>query len=74
MSINDGASAVSKARTKPIWASKTFWANVVGGAAMLATAAGVEIMDAKTQAELVGGIMVVANLVLRTMTKQPVTL
>lgn len=58
---------------KPLWASKTFWTNIIGGVALVATAAGVDIgMDQTAQTELVAGIMVIANIVLRKVTKQPV--
>ena len=59
-------------KPKLIWASKTFWANLIGGAAMVATAAGVEVIDATAQAQLVGGIMVVVNILLRRVTHTPV--
>lgn len=60
---------------KPIWASRTFWTNVVGGGALLASAAGLDIgLTQETQTELIGGLLVMANLVLRLITKQPVKL
>lgn len=58
---------------KPFWASKTMWANAVGGVAMFATAAGIDLgLTPEAQAQVIGGIMVVVNVILRFVTKQPV--
>lgn len=63
---------------KPIWASRTFWANLVGGAAMMLSALGLDIealnLGPGQQEALIGGILVVTNVILRTMTERPVTL
>ena len=59
--------------SKTIWASKTFWANIIGGVALLSTAAGLDLgLTADKQAELIAGIMVIANIVLRYVTKAPI--
>ncbi len=61
--------------TKPIWASKTFWTNVIGGGAMIASAAGMDLgLDEDTQTQIIGGILAVANVILRFVTTQPVTM
>jgi hypothetical protein len=53
--------------------SKTLWANVVAGAVTLAGVFGINVgLDAETQAQLVGGIMVIVNIVLRFVTKDPI--
>lgn len=60
--------------TKSWLASKTIWTNLILGAVTVATALGVDVgLDATAQAELVAGIVVVANLILRFVTKQPVS-
>ena len=59
---------------KPWYASKTLWANVIGGAVAVGTAFGLNLqIDAETQTAIVGGIMAVVNVILRFMTKAPVT-
>ena len=60
--------------TKSFWQSKTLWANVIAGGVTLAGVFGINVgLDAETQAQLVGGIMVVVNIVLRFITKTPIT-
>lgn len=60
--------------SKPFWASKTLWVNVIAGAVAVGTAFGVNLgLDAETQTALVGGVMAVVNIILRFMTKAPVT-
>lgn len=61
---------------KPILTSRTFWANVIGAAVLLLPVVfpDLEVVDAETQASIVGIILVVVNLVLRSVTKGPVTL
>lgn len=58
--------------TKPIWASKTFWANIIGAAVSLGTVFGLELSDPEQQTALVGGIMAAVNIVLRLITDKPV--
>lgn len=58
-------------QAKPIWQSKTFWANIV---ALAGTLVGTEVLNAEMQGEIVAGIMAVLNVVLRFVTKQPVTM
>ncbi len=49
--------------------SRTIWLNIVAGVATLATVFGVDLgLTPEVQAELVAGIMVVVNIVLRFMT------
>ena len=59
---------------KPVWASKTLWANGVAGLSMLAAAGGVSIMDPTEQNQLIAGIMVILNIILRFVTKSGVKL
>lgn len=60
--------------SKPFWQSKTFWANVVAFGATVATAFGLDLgLDTETQAVIVAGVMSVVNIVLRFVTKTPVT-
>ena len=59
---------------KSIFASRTLWANVIGGAIAIGTAFGLDLdIDAEAQTAIVGGIMAVVNIVLRFMTSAPVT-
>ena len=62
--------------TKPIWASKTFWANVVSAVALVLTAFGITIpgVSELEQAEIVAALTAAANFVLRFVTKKAVTL
>lgn len=55
--------------SKPFWASKTMWVNVVALVASVAAAFGAVDLDAEVQASIVGGAMAVANIVLRIVTK-----
>jgi uncharacterized membrane protein len=61
---------------KSIFTSKTFWANIVGGLVLLASATGnglpAEIASPEAQSQIVSGIMVVANIILRAITTEPV--
>ncbi len=60
---------------KSIFASRTLWANVIGGAVAIATAFGLDLdIDAEAQTAIVGGIMAVVNIVLRIVTKSPISL
>jgi ABC-type proline/glycine betaine transport system permease subunit len=52
--------------SKSFLVSKTFWANVVGLTALIATLFGVDLgLDAATQAEVVTGLLAIVNIVLR---------
>ena len=55
--------------TKQWFKSRTVWANIIAGAVTAATVFGLDLgLSPETQAELVTGIMVVVNLVLRFVT------
>ena len=55
--------------TKPFYSSKTLWVNVIGIAAIIAQAQFGFIIDAQTQA----AILAVINMILRAVTKQPLS-
>jgi len=59
--------------SKTIWASKTFWTNIIGFAGTLAAARGFDI-PTEVQAEIVVGIMAFVNILLRFATAKGVTL
>jgi hypothetical protein len=60
---------------KSIFASKTFWANILAFIAAVATAFGFNLgLTPDVQGTLVAGIMAIVNIVLRLVTNQPVTL
>lgn len=62
-------------KEKPWWASKTIWVNIIAGVAAISTAFGLDLgLDAEAQAALVGGVMALVNVILRIVTKRPVTL
>lgn len=59
---------------KSIFQSKTFWANAVAFVVSIATAFGLDLgLDAESQTAIVGGIMAVVNVILRFVTKEPVS-
>jgi hypothetical protein len=59
--------------SKPWYASKTIWANLIALVAALATAAGLDLgLDAETQATIVAGVMAVVNVALRVVTARPI--
>lgn len=61
--------------TKPFYASKTLWANIIAGAGAVLTAFGLDLgLDAETQTAIVGGVMAVINIFLRLSTKAPVSI
>lgn len=61
--------------SKSIFASKTFWTNIVATVAAVSTAFGLDLgLSPDTQVAIVGGIMGVANIILRFITKDPVSL
>ena len=59
--------------TKPIWASKTLWTNIVALIATIAAGRGFDIPAAQ-QAEIVVGILTFVNILLRFATSKGVTL
>lgn len=60
--------------SKSLWLSKTFWTNAVALAVSIATAFGLDLgLDPEQQAELVAVILSLANIGLRLVTRQPVT-
>ena len=59
---------------KPFWASKTIWANVIAFTAAISTAFGIDLgLDPESQTAIVGGIMAVANVILRVITSKAVS-
>lgn len=59
--------------TKKWWASKTLWANIIAGAVTVGTAFGLKLgLDPQAQAELVAGVMVIVNIILRFVTTKPI--
>ena len=60
--------------TKPFWASKTLWINLIAMIAAITGAFGMDLgLDPTMQAALVTGIMAAINIILRFVTA-PVTL
>jgi len=58
---------------KPFWASKTLWANGLALLAALAVGFGLDLgLTPEVQGSIVAGIMAVANIVLRLVTKNGV--
>ncbi len=56
--------------SKPFYASKTLWVNLVAVAAALTGAFGIDLgLDPETQVTIVGAIMGVVNIILRFTTK-----
>ena len=55
--------------SKKIWQSKTFWANILAGSAIIAQAvAGYDILNPEVQVAILAGI----NVILRMVTNGPV--
>ena len=60
--------------SKPWYASKTMWANLIGGSVTIGSVFGLDLgLTPENQAQLVAGIMVVVNIVLRLITKGPIS-
>lgn len=60
--------------SKPFWASKTLWVNAIAGVAAVSTAFGLDLgLNPEAQTAIVGGIMAIANMVLRLVTNKGVT-
>lgn len=64
---------MSETSAKPLWQSKTFWANLVALAATILGVFSFEI-SAETQTAIVGGVMAVVNILMRLVSKEPVSL
>ena len=59
--------------SKPWYASKTIWTNIVAFAATIAVIAGVDIgLTPETQAEIVAAVLAGINIVLRLLTTKAV--
>jgi len=61
--------------SKPWYASKTIWANVIAFVATMAVVFGVDLpfeLTPEAQAEIVAAIMAVVNIVLRFVTAAPI--
>ena len=59
--------------TKPFWASKTLWVNVIAIAASVLGAFKVDFLTPEMQLTLIPVVMGVVNIVLRFVTKGAVT-
>jgi hypothetical protein len=60
---------------KPFWASKTLWINLIALVAAISTAFGVDLgLDPEAQIAIVGTVMSVINIVLRFVTRAPVSI
>jgi hypothetical protein len=58
----------------PFWASRTLWVNVIAVAATVTGVFKIDLgLDATTQASIVTGVMAVVNIVLRLVTKTPIS-
>lgn len=60
--------------SKPIWASKTFWVNAVTLSAGIFAMLGMDFLNMEMQGEIVVVAVTVANITLRFITKEPVSL
>jgi hypothetical protein len=59
---------------KPFWSSKTLWINLIALVAAISTAFGVDLgLDPEAQIAIVGTVMSVINIVLRFVTKAPIS-
>jgi hypothetical protein len=59
---------------KPFYASKTLWTNIVMLVATVSTAFGVDLgLNPEAQIAIVGTVMSVVNIILRFVTKTPIT-
>ena len=60
--------------SKPFWASKTLWVNLIALAAAVSTAFGVDLgLNPETQVVVVGTVLSVVNIILRLVTKAAVS-
>jgi len=59
--------------SKPFWASKTLWVNLLAGIAAISGAFSLDLgLDQEMQAQIVVGITAAANFALRLVTDTPV--
>ena len=59
---------------KPFYASKTLWTNIVMLVATVSTAFGLDLgLNPEAQVAIVGTVMSVVNIILRFVTKTPIT-
>jgi len=59
---------------KPFWASKTLWINFIALVAAISTAFGVDLgLNPEAQIAIVGTVMSAMNIILRFVTKAPIT-
>lgn len=57
--------------SKPWYLSKTLWANLLAGGVVIATVFGLDLgLTPESQAEIVAGVLVIANLILRLVTNR----
>jgi hypothetical protein len=60
---------------KPVWQSKTFWANLIALGATLSLTMGLDLgLTAEVQAQILAGVMAVLNVYLRFVTTTGVKL
>ena len=58
---------------KQWYASKTLWANLIAGGVTVAGVFGIDVgLEPESQAQLVAGVMVVVNILLRLVTSEPI--
>ena len=59
---------------KPFYASKTLWTNIVMLVATVSTAFGLDLgLNPETQVAIIGTVMSVINIVLRFVTRAPIS-
>ena len=59
---------------KKWYLSKTLWVNLIAGIAAVTGAFGIDLgLDTEAQTALVGGVMAVANIILRVITRAPLS-
>jgi hypothetical protein len=60
-------------QSKPWYASKTIWLNVIAGIAAVSSAFGLNLgLDTQAQAELAAGGLALVNVILRLVSKTPI--
>lgn len=58
--------------SKDFWKSKSIWTQIVGMIAMALALFGIDVLDAETQAAIVGGIWGVVGIIMRFKTDTPI--